>query len=245
MKKHLFFVLILLLTIPTMAQVAHVRSHHHNGSQQQSATLTSVAPRGQSFWLYIDDVLQNKEPARSICIRNLWEDSFYIHVELNNQLQNCVGQFVDLKQSQNLTIIQSDKLFGLEPSQTHVRPELTMDLVIEQIHVGTNDPGIVPPTPPMLFGMSSQDYEDAYQLITKETFDSSKLAVAKQVISSNPMTVSQILRICKLFSFESNKLEFAKFAYDNCTEKNKYYLLNEAFSYNSTKRELDEFIKGQ
>ena len=57
------------------------------------------------------------------------------------------------------------------------------------------------------------------------------------------MSASQILGICKLFSFESNKLEFAKYAYEFCVDKNKYFLLSEAFTYESSKRELSEFVK--
>ena len=135
----------------------------------------------------------------------------------------------------------------MDYSQIHIRPEVTMDLVTEQPSVGGNVQPPVPPTPPvppMQFGMTPQDYEDAYQVISDESFDSSKLTVAKQVISANPMTASQILGICKLFSFESNKLEFAKFAYANCVDQNKYYLLNEAFSYESSKRELNNYING-
>ncbi len=246
MKKHLLFFLILFIALPSMAQVATVR-HRHVGNHHGSTTLTIVAPRGLSFWLFVDDVLQNEQPVRSICVRNLWEDSFYIRVELDNPLQNCVGQFVDLKQSQTLTIVRDDKLFGMDYSQIHVRPEVTIDLVTEQPSVGGNVQPPVPPTPPappMQFGMTPQDYEDAYQVISNESFDSSKLTVAKQVISANPMTASQILGICKLFSFESNKLEFAKFAYANCVDQNKYYLLNEAFSYESSKRELNNYING-
>ena len=81
-------------------------------------------------------------------------------------------------------------------------------------------------------------------MISNESFDDTKLALAKQIISSNPMTVNQIVNICKLFSFESKKLEFAKFAYSYCTDRNKYYLLNEVFTYDSSKRELNEFIQG-
>ena len=246
MKKHLLFFLILFMALPSVAQVATVR-HHHGGNHHGSTTLTIVAPRGLSFWLFVDDVLQNEQPVRSICVRNLWEDSFYVRVELDNPLQNCVGQFVDLKQSQTLTIVRDDKLVGMDYSQIHVRPEVTMDLVTEQPSVGGNVQPPVPPTPPappMQFGMTPQDYEDAYQVISNESFDSSKLTVAKQVISANPMTASQILGICKLFSFESNKLEFAKFAYANCVDQNKYYLLNEAFSYESSKRELNNYING-
>ena len=244
MKKHLIFTLILFTTLPGMAQVAIVRpkpGDHPHGN----FTLTIATPRNLDyhFWLYVDDVLQNEEPVRSICINNMGEDDFYIRVELDNPLQNCVGQLVDLSQSQTLTIVQANNFFGLEPSQAHIRPEVTMNLITEPPYI-VNDETFVTPMPPVPFGMNQQDYEDAYQLISEESFDSSKLALAKQVISSNPMTASQILEICKLFSFESNKLEFAKFAYTNCVDKNKYYLLNEAFSYNSSKRELDEYIKG-
>ena len=216
----------------------------HGGSQHGNTTLTVTSPRNQNyrFWLYVDDVLQNEQSARSICVRNLEEDSYYVRVELDNTLQNCVGQFVDLRQSQTLAIIHSDKWYGLETTDTHVRPELTVDLI-----TGQSEPSVVPPVPPVPptpYGMNPQDYEEACQLISKESFDSSKLTVAEQVVSSNPLTASQILGICRLFSFESNKLSFAKFAYTYCVDKNKYYLLNEAFSYESSKRELNEFIKG-
>ncbi len=242
MKKHLLFALILLFTLPGMAQVATVRSkkvtvHHGN------ATLTVNTPRNLNarFWLYVDDVLQNEQSVRSICIRNLGEDSYYVRVELDNALQNCVGQFVDLRRSQNLAVVSSGKWYGLEPSNVNIRPELTMDLI-----TGQAEPSIVPPMPPVPvipYAMNPQDYDAAYQLISRESFDSSKLTLAEQVVSANPMSASQILGICKLFSFESNKLEFAKYAYEFCVDKNKYFLLSEAFTYESSKRELSEFIK--
>lgn len=91
-------------------------------------------------------------------------------------------------------------------------------------------------------GMNPQDYEQAYRMIAEESFDSSKLELAKMVVSTNPMTVNQILGICKLFSFESNKLQFAKCAYRHCTDKNRYFLINEVFNFESSKRELRDYI---
>jgi len=244
MKKLSLFIIMLLFALGVTAQNKITIRPKHGGSQQGNTTLTVTSPRNQNyrFWLYVDDVLQNEQSARSICVRNLEEDSYYIRVELDNTLQNCVGQFVDLRQSQTLAIVHSDKWYGLETTDMHIRPELTMDLI-----TGQSEPSVVPPVPPMpptSYGMNPQDYEEVCQLISEESFDSSKLTVAEQVVSSNPMTASQILGICKLFSFESNKLSFAKFAYTYCVDKNKYYLLNEAFSYESSKRELNEFIKG-
>lgn len=81
-------------------------------------------------------------------------------------------------------------------------------------------------------------------MLADESFDSSRLKLAKQIIMSNPMSVNQIMGICKLFSFESNKLDFAKFAYRHCTDKNRYFMLNEVFSFESSKRELRDYIIG-
>ena len=76
MKKHLIFSVFLLLTLPCMAQL---RSHH-NEYQSQVSSLTVVSSHPQGFWLFVDDVLQNENPVRSICVKNLWADNFHIRV---------------------------------------------------------------------------------------------------------------------------------------------------------------------
>jgi hypothetical protein len=98
--------------------------------------------------------------------------------------------------------------------------------------------------PHMSMGMNPQDYEYAYKMITDESFDSSRLELAKQIVSTNPMSVNQITGICKLFSFESNKLDFAKFAYRHCTDRNRYFMVNEVFNFESSKRELRDYMMG-
>lgn len=101
----------------------------------------------------------------------------------------------------------------------------------------------VPPVQPEPMGMSSKDFDEAYALIQRESFDDTRMTIAKQVVASNMITVNQIAQIARLFSFESNRLEFAKFAYPYCIEKNKYYLLYEVFDYDSSKQELNEYIQ--
>jgi len=99
--------------------------------------------------------------------------------------------------------------------------------------------------PYMSMGMNPQDYEYAYKMLADESFDSSRLKLAKQIVSTNPMSVNQIIDICELFNFESNKLDFAKFAYRHCTDKNRYFMVNEVFTFESSKRELRDFIMGK
>ena len=93
--------------------------------------------------------------------------------------------------------------------------------------------------------MEAADFDKALKLVKDENFDDNRLLLAKRIASTNAMSVQQIIEICKLFSFESNKLDFAKHAYSTCCDKQSYYLLNEVFSFSSSKKELDRYISEQ
>lgn len=250
MKKTILY-LFLLLALPSMAQYRGHGGHGPGGGHESASSLTIVAPKHQAFWLFVDDVLQNENAVHSIRINNLWPDEFYIRVELDNASQDCVGRFIDMRHPQGFSIVQHGNLLGLEPTQGNIRPELTMDLLINQP---------LPPMPPMPqveivqppvpepvhieLGMNPTDFDEAVALLSKETFDDTRLSTAKQIVANNPMTVNQIVQICRLFTYENNKLEWAKFAYPYCIDKNKYYMLNEVFIYNSSKEKLNEYIRG-
>ncbi len=93
--------------------------------------------------------------------------------------------------------------------------------------------------------MPSADFNQANAQIKKASFADDKMKVAKQITRNNCLSVNQIIEICKLFSFEDNKLEYAKFAYDFTFEKNKYYMVNDVFSFSSSRDELDSFLEGK
>lgn len=92
-------------------------------------------------------------------------------------------------------------------------------------------------------GMDAHDYEVAVKLIADETFDDNRLSTAKRIVADNPMSTRQIADICRLFTFDANRLEFAKFAHRHCVDPNKYFLLDEVFTFSSSKEELHKFIK--
>ena len=52
----------------------------------------------------------------------------------------------------------------------------------------------------------------------------------------------QVKEIMLLFDFESTRLEFAKEAYSYTYDLDNYYILNDAFDFESSISELNEFI---
>jgi hypothetical protein len=93
--------------------------------------------------------------------------------------------------------------------------------------------------------MSSSDFENGKSSITKQSFAESQIKTAKQMTKVNCLTVKQIRSIMDIFSFEEYKLEYAKYAYEYCTEKKNYYQLTEAFTFSSSSDSLNEFLEGQ
>ena len=78
--------------------------------------------------------------------------------------------------------------------------------------------------------------------VENETFKSDKMMVAKQATKNKCLSVDQIKLVMDKFTFEDNKLEFAKNAYINCTNKDEYYRVNESFTFSSSKSELNEYL---
>lgn len=93
--------------------------------------------------------------------------------------------------------------------------------------------------------MPANDFEEVKTQIKKASFAEDKMRVAKQATKANCLSVAQIKEICKLFSFENDKLEYAKFAYDYTFEKAKFYMVNDVFSFSSSREELDEYIQSK
>ena len=246
MKKALTF-LLLLLSFNAMAQ--SVVQIHPNPNNGHPTSLTIIGELNQNFWLFIDDVLQNEDPVNSIQVNGFEMKDYYVRVEIDNQLHNCFGQYVNLSRSRIFEIEREDGFYGMEAENTtHVRPQLTMNLIVSNNNQGygngfPQNGNPLPPLPGM--GMNPHEFGEAKTMIENETFDSSRLTLAKQVVAGNHLSASQITEICQLFSFESNALELAKYAYPYCIDPNKYYLVNQAFKHDSSKRELDELISGR
>ena len=67
--------------------------------------------------------------------------------------------------------------------------------------------------------------------------------IANQFVRFNTISAQEVAAIMRLMTYESNKLEFAKNAYAACYDKQNYFLVNQAFTYSSSIRQLNAFIK--
>lgn len=92
------------------------------------------------------------------------------------------------------------------------------------------------------YPMAAGDFSSALSTVKNQGFDETRLKTAKQIAGGNCLSTGQISEICKVFGFEETKLDFAKFAYDHCTEPKNYFKLNNVFSFSSSVDDLTDYI---
>ncbi len=91
---------------------------------------------------------------------------------------------------------------------------------------------------PMDFG----SFKSAKETVQKASFEDTKLSTAKSILAGNCVSTDQVMAICKLFSFEASKLDFAKFAYGKTTDKGNYFKVGSIFDFDASKTDLNNFI---
>lgn len=90
--------------------------------------------------------------------------------------------------------------------------------------------------------MDSRTLADAKQSISSASFEDTKLSTAKTILNSNWVSSAQVIELCRLFSFENTKVNFAKFAYSRTVDPQNYYKVASVFDFDSNKRALNDFI---
>ena len=102
-------------------------------------------------------------------------------------------------------------------------------------HVATSATGCVG------YAMAPGDYEAAKASVNEASFEETKLSTAKQIAGSNCLYANQVAEICKLFSFEATKLDFAKYCYRRCIDPQNYFKINPVFDFDASKSELSKY----
>ncbi|MEO8149818.1 MAG: DUF4476 domain-containing protein [Bacteroidia bacterium] len=106
---------------------------------------------------------------------------------------------------------------------------------------------LTPTLPPVVVcTVTPAEFDQIKSSINKESVSSVRITITKQILSAKKcFTCVQVKEIVNLMSFESGKVEIAKYAYDFTIDKENYYTVADAFSFSSSKEDLMKFIKGK
>ncbi|MDY0344209.1 MAG: DUF4476 domain-containing protein [Lentimicrobium sp.] len=119
---------------------------------------------------------------------------------------------------------------------SHIPNKGTYNNIISQIRPPQ------PPPPPCQ--VNPDDFAQIIRTIRKESFNNTKLNLAKQIVrAKHCFTVNQIKEIIVLFDFDETRLELAEFAWDYTLDRENYYQVADAFSFNQTREKLMKYLE--
>ena len=93
--------------------------------------------------------------------------------------------------------------------------------------------------------MGVREFNDVKDMLRREWFENNRLTSARVMISKNSFTTAQVKDLMLLFTFESNRLELAKAAYCKTVDQRNFWQLTDAFTFSSSKDELNRFLREQ
>ncbi len=98
------------------------------------------------------------------------------------------------------------------------------------------------PAQPVYQHMHPADFDLLLNTIANRSFDSTKRQIAANAIANNLFSSEQIRALLQLFNFESTRLEIAQLAFGQTIDQQNYYLVYDAFSFESSIRRLENYI---
>jgi hypothetical protein len=93
--------------------------------------------------------------------------------------------------------------------------------------------------------IKEDDFSKLKKSINNRNFEISNLDILKEAIDKNYFLTEHIIELMWFFTFEDNKLEIAKYSYSKVCDKNNFSELFKYFSYESSVKELKDYISGK
>lgn len=91
-------------------------------------------------------------------------------------------------------------------------------------------------------GMDAATFEQYKETVRKQSFDSNKVSMIKNSAKTANFTSAQVAELLGLMSFDSYKLEAAKYCYDFTLDKGNYFKTFDKFQFDSYVKDLSDYI---
>ena len=89
--------------------------------------------------------------------------------------------------------------------------------------------------------LSKYDLDKLVSTIKARESESTRIAIAREAIRKNSILSEDLKTLLEQFEYETSRLEFAKFAYDYVCDKERFYYVYDAFKFDTSIQELQNY----
>ena len=228
MKKIFYILVALLVSVSANAQF--------------TSDLVVYNPSGEIFKLYLNSKLINNQFSNKVRANNLISGEYKINIVFQSKKMPNLQQDIFIQENAEIACeIYRGKygVYGIDVFQAilYFDKNSVPTMPVEENPPIIDEGGVYCDLP-----MSETNFATGLQSIKNKISGSEKLDVAKQIANSNCLLSAQVKQILESLTFESEKLEFAKFAYTHTFDPENYFVVNDVFNFSSSTRELSGYI---
>lgn len=93
--------------------------------------------------------------------------------------------------------------------------------------------------------LAPADVDALNQNLRQRPFDDTRLSTAKQALAQSSLRAEDLQRLLGAFSFETSRVELAKFAYPHVVDQQNFYRVYDAFQFDSSVQEVQRSLEPQ
>lgn len=238
MKKLLLPILFVLLALPVFAQ---------------TAVLTFTAEHGEVFHIKLDGRTINHTASNFVRVAPVGAGKHYVEVKVRTrqgvyQMGQRIAVPAGIEANYGVrTVGRSGKAYLRLVSEVPLAPPVPRPLPRYDNYDRYDRYEPVPPRYDDRYKGDCRNLMTAYevdrliQTMRSRNFESTKLSIARDAISSGSILAEDLKRILQQFDFETTRVELAKYAYDYVCDKEHFYYIYDLFKFDSSVRELERY----
>ena len=192
------------------------------------------------FYLYANNQLINRAPQNQVDFTAFGPQKFKLKIVFQNHNLKPVSSEIKLKNSKVMVYVIYQK-----------KENITIDK-FDKVKIGNYKPGLVT----TLYGAMPEytgrlgcdkpcDLNIVNQAVRQMKSENNSIAqttIASSLVKNNCITVEDLLLVLNYFTNETDKVQFAKYAWPYIYDQENYINLNSIFEYPQTMEEINKFV---
>ncbi|MEZ5174054.1 MAG: DUF4476 domain-containing protein [Bacteroidia bacterium] len=200
----------------------------------------------QNQYVYLDQFGNPVQPMQQIVYVDQFGNPIIQPVQPNQQITHQVIYYDQFGNPIYQQVCADPAVYPVNP-QTQIYP------VNPQTQVYPANPTtVVSPTQyvnnspvNMISAMDMGAFANVLNQLHNQSFESTRLTLAKQILNSNYFTSEQIRQIMTQMTFEDSKVEIARYGNSRVVDPQNYFTVNSAFTFSSSVDELNRYLYGR
>lgn len=220
--------------------------------QEKRYTVNFESHRGESFSVFMDGDLVNRMPQGRVTVPDVSDRTHEVVVVLKRPVQKAaVLNLLPGEPTVMVNVVYDERTEELSlytPSHNRAEsrevalPSVSAKVAtIQDVGIGKGKES----TEMQLDSVTEEELQGMMVRMKGQTFDSDRLALGKVIVASSALSASQIARLAELIDYSSSQVEFLKYAYSYCADKQNYYTTVDILTFSSDKRKVLDYIATQ